>query len=241
MTSPPEALVLCGGMGTRLRSLYTDIPKALAPVGGRPFITYMMEALCRQGIRHIHLAAGYRAAQIREWAEQQVVAGLEITVSVEPTPLGTAGGIKFALPFMGGHDTLLVFNGDSLLPHARIQDLVDARTAHPSLKAVIAVVEMTERGQYGTVEIGPDDRITAFREKADNAGGFVNGGIYCLVPDFLAAIPAGQPASIENDVFPALARKGELGAVKVPGPLLDMGTPEGLERMEKYVAGALDA
>lgn len=232
----PTACILAGGLGTRLRALYADRPKALVPVCGRPFIEHMIEGLHRQGVSRIHIAAGYRAGQIKLWADHFTMSGVTISVSVEPAPLGTAGGIRFAMPFFAGPKTFLVLNGDSLLPHARLQDLIDVRLHTPSLRAVISAVEMTERGQYGTVEINDQNLITAFREKADNQRGFVNGGIYYLDSDILEDIPDGVPVSIEKDVFPMLAGSGRLGVVKVPGPLLDMGTPEGLERMNDYIS-----
>lgn len=241
MTSRAEAIILCGGLGTRLRPLYSNIPKALVPICGRPFIEYIVEWLRAQGVRHIHLAAGYRAGQLGDWAREQRLPGINITVSVEPSPLGTAGGIKFTLPFIKDCKRLLVLNGDSLLPNASVQDLSVMFDGESDFKAVLAAVEMTERGRYGTVDISPDHRITAFREKSDQSRGFVNGGIYLMDPAILDNVPEGRPASLEQEIFPGLAAAGYLGAVKVAGPLLDMGTPEGLERMEQYLSGGSGA
>lgn len=235
MSSIDQAMLLCGGLGTRLRELFPNLPKALVPVHGRPFITYMIEGLRDQGISRIHLAAGYRADQIKAWAENTSISGITITVSIEPSPLGTAGGIKYAFPFMSPEKFTLVLNGDSLLPNAQIQDLQYARQANSSLKAVLAAVEMTERGQYGTIEINDHNVITEFREKAGNEQGFVNGGIYLLDRDLVEGIPDGVSVSIEKDVFPVLTSNSQLGAVKVPGPLLDMGTPQGLQWMEHHI------
>ncbi len=234
-----EGIILCGGLGTRIRNRFSDLPKALVPVNGRPFIEYIITDLIRQGVTRVHLAAGYRAGQLRDWVSGVDFSGISITVtvSVEPAPLGTAGGIKHALPFFHQGGPLLVLNGDSLLPHARIADLDQAfRTGNP--RGVIAAVTMTQRGQYGTLEVDPGGLITAFREKAENNGGLVNGGIYLLDPTILDTIPEGTAASIEHDVFPTLAAAGHLAAVCVEGPLLDMGTPEGLERTEAFLAAA---
>jgi len=235
MNSVPDAMILCGGLGTRLRSLYADVPKALVPVNGRPFIEYTIEGLLRQGVRRIHLAAGYRASQIATWADSFQRAGVRLTVSVEPSPLGTAGGIAFAMPHLNAGQPMLVLNGDSLLPRARIADLMEARRRDPGIVVWITAVEMTERGQYGTLEIGDADRITAFREKADNNRGWVNGGIYLMTGDVLADIAPGTVCSIEKDIFPGLAATNRLGAVRVEGPLLDMGTPDGLARTASYL------
>jgi len=229
------ACILAGGLGTRLRSLYSDRPKALVPICGRPFIEHLVLGLMRQGINRLHIAAGYRADQIKDWVETQTIEGVRITVSVEPEPLGTGGGLKFAYTHCPQNQPLLVLNGDSLLPRAEVQQLETIARQHPPWKAVIAVVEMTERGQYGTVEVDNDNHITAFREKSTNDRGWVNGGIYYLDPAIINAIPDHVVYSMEKDVFPSLAGDGKLGAMRTPGPLLDMGTPEGLEKTTAYM------
>ncbi len=228
-------IVLIGGLGTRLRSLYPDRPKALAPVSGKPFIAWMMGWLHRQGVGRVHLAAGYRADQVVEWSKTFTLTGLEISVSIEPSPLGTAGGVKYALHNVSHGDRILVMNGDSLLPGMELSDLVSAGSRHERWKAIISAVEMTERGQYGTVELDPGNRVVAFREKADNERGWVNGGIYYLDPDIFNGIEEGMNVSMEKTIFPELAVNGAMGAVRVQGPLLDMGTPEGLRTMERYI------
>ena len=230
-----SVMMLIGGLGTRLRSLYPDRPKALVPVGGKPFIAWLLEWLRDQQVCHVHLAAGYRADQVTEWAAGYQLPGLELTVSIEPAPLGTAGGIKYAQSFIAGDQPFFVMNGDSLLPHTRLANLLSARRAHPSWDVIIAAVEMTERGQYGTVDINSTDHVTAFREKADNAGGWVNGGIYLIQPGVMAGVEPGVNISMEKEVFPVLASSGKLGCIRVPGPLLDMGTPAGLQAMEQHL------
>jgi NDP-sugar pyrophosphorylase family protein len=100
-------------------------------------------------------------------------------------------------------------------------------------KLFVAPIE--EAGRYGTVEFDADGFVTAFREKADRAGGFVNAGIYLLPRDMIAAVPAGQPVSLETEIFPALAAERRLAVRPCPPPLLDMGTPEGLAAMETFL------
>jgi len=97
------------------------------------------------------------------------------------------------------------------------------------------IAPMEQAGRYGTVEFDAEGRVTAFREKADRAGGFVNAGVYLLPRDLIAAIPAGQAVSLETDVFPKLAAQRKLAALPCPPPLLDMGTPDGLAAMETFL------
>jgi len=228
-------IVLIGGLGTRLRSLYPDLPKALVPIRGKPFLAWLLEWLRDQGVQFVHLAAGYRADQVIEWAAGFQLPGLELSMSIEPAPLGTAGGIKYAHSYIASDHPFFVLNGDSLLPNTRFVDLLSAQCAHSSWQVVITAVEMTERGQYGTVDIDSTDHVTAFREKADNEGGWVNGGIYLIHPDVIAGIDPGVNVSLEKELFPMLARTGKLGCIRIPGPLLDMGTPAGLQAMEKHL------
>lgn len=228
--------ILAGGLGTRLRALYADRPKALVPVCGKPFIEHMVERLRDQGISRIHIAAGYRAGQIKEWSEQHGIADVVISVSVEPAPLGTAGGIKHALPYVPSSGWIMVLNGDSLLPHAGIQEIATRRREAPEARAIIAAVEMTERGQYGTLDLGAGDRVVAFREKAEQNRGWVNGGIYYLDRSLFADMTDKHAVSMEKELFPALAAQQRLYALRVAGPLLDMGTPEGLEATSAFLA-----
>ena len=97
------------------------------------------------------------------------------------------------------------------------------------------VVPIEEAGRYGTVEFDAESRVTAFREKADRAGGFVNAGIYLLPRGILADLPDGKPVSLETEIFPALAAQRRLAVLPCPPPLLDMGTPEGLAAMETFL------
>jgi NDP-sugar pyrophosphorylase family protein len=229
------ALILCGGLGTRLRSLHPDLPKALVPVRGRPFLAWMLAWLRGQGVTRAHLAAGYRADQIAAWAHSASLPGLDLSVSVEPAPLGTGGGLRFGAKQAAG-DVLLVLNGDSFLPSLHLDALVAQHRASPSA-TVLAVTRIEAAGRYGTVEFDDTCRITAFREKADRNDGWVNGGVYVMPRSVVERIPEDRPSSLEQDLFPRLAAAGLLAAHPTPPPLLDMGTPEGLAAMETHLAG----
>ncbi len=243
-----HAIILLGGLGTRLKELYPDIPKALVPVAGRPFIEWQVDWLKEGGVTHIHLAAGHKADQIEEWAAQQT----GITVSHEPQPLGTGGALKFVEPHIRS-DFFLVINGDTLLPNLDFQRLemdhqkvsndwkCDAgfQPAHhgPEARATIAVTRIDEAGRFGTVEFDEQDRVTAFREKAQRDAGWINGGVYLMHRRALETIPADRPCSVETDIFPSWITEGRVHAFRCPPPLLDMGTPEGLDAMAAYLSG----
>ena len=274
-----QAIILCGGKGTRLASLYADRPKVLVPIAGKPFLEWQLEWLARNGITDIHLAAGYKAEAIRQWMSQCGMriadcglpdmgqrsqdsefripnSAIRITLSVETSPLGTAGGMKFVEPWIRS-DPFLVVNGDTLLPNADagFSSLRSLRTLRESSAdgeegsrrgrggrregfappAAIAVTRIEEAGRYGTVEFAADGLITAFREKASRNEGWVNGGVYLLRKSVLAKIAPGQNVSIETEVFPSLVRERGLLAFPCPPPLLDMGTPEGISKMDQWL------
>jgi NDP-sugar pyrophosphorylase family protein len=325
-TPPLQAIVLCGGRGTRLSTLYADRPKALVPIRGRPFIAWQIDWLTRNGVTDIHLAAGYKAEMLAEFVEEvqgsacakatadksgfrvqgsglktadesnrlrrpatgngepgtgqpvcQVSGGRRqaaetaeaanrhqeprtgngepgtrqsacqasgvrcqvsaLTVSAEPVALGTGGGLKFAAPFIRS-DPFLVLNGDSLMPNLEFAGLERMRL-QTGAAITLAATRIRDAGRYGTVEFGPDSRITAFREKAARTEGWINGGVYLVERRVLADIPEGEAFSLETQLFPALAAKGLIAACPSAPPLLDMGTPEGIAAMEEYLTSGV--
>ncbi len=257
-----QAVILLGGQGTRLRTLYADRPKALVPVAGRPFIEWQVKWLRRGGVTQIHLAAGHMADQIKDWAASQE----DVTVSQEPKPLGTGG----ALQFVESHlidDRFYLVNGDTLLPNLDFQRLENrgqkvsndwknqpdffqrlekspqkvpttgksAKKVSNDWKIRIAVTQIEEAGRFGTVEFDAHGVITAFREKEERASGWINGGVYRMHRAALADIPPDQFCSLETDLFPRWATEHRLMACPAEPPLLDMGTPEGLCDMERFL------
>jgi len=253
-----QAVILAGGKGTRLQTLYADRPKPLVPVKGKPFLQWQVEWLAEKGIRDVHLAAGHMGKQIEAWAASDPVPGVTITASVEPERLGTGGGVKYAESFIRS-DPFLLLNGDSLAPNLDFQPLEKLRKKFPiigkndekssndwknreksfqSLEKgciTIAVIKIEQTGRYGTVEFNEDGQITAFLEKTDRKSGWINAGIYLIDQDVLNTIPAGKNLSLETDIFPQLTAAGVLFASKAEAPLLDMGTPEGLATMEAWL------
>ncbi len=238
-----QAIILAGGLGTRLRDLYPDRPKALVPILGRPFLQWQLEWLARGGVTDVLIAAGYKADMIAGWVEGQFqVPGskFQVGVSAEPRPLGTAGGLKYVEGLIRG-DRFYVLNGDSLVPNLIFQTLEKSAGVFPSIGksapgAVIAVARIEESGRYGTVEFDAGGRVTAFREKAERKAGWINGGVYLMSRATLGLVEPGKNLSIETDLFPEMARRGLLRVFPADAPLLDMGTPEGIRAMEAYLA-----
>jgi NDP-sugar pyrophosphorylase family protein len=227
-----KAFVLAGGLGTRLKPRFGDLPKPLAPIGGRPFLVRQLEWLAGHGVRRAVILAGHGADTLR--AELGVhSAGVALEWSVEEEPLGTGGALQLAARFVDG--VALVVNGDTLAegdPWALERD----RWESGALGAV-ALYHVPDARARGRVEVQDDGRIVRFVEKDDDWTGaaWVNGGVYAFAPPMWRELPAGA-SSLERDVLPRLAARGRLLGRRCPGRFWDIGTPEDWERAERELA-----
>lgn len=234
--SLPPVVVLCGGLGTRLRAAVPDRPKALAEVGGVPFLDVLLAGLRRQGARHVVLAAGYLGEHLRDYVDAYAATASDLTMRVveEPAPLGTAGALRYAQHHAGLDAPFLALNGDTLFTGA-LATLVDDHAAAPSRRATLALVPPPGGDRYGRVRLHADGQVAAFEEKTGAPGGWTNAGAYMLDPDVLAGLAPGDAASLERDVLPALVGRG-LGARPYPdATFLDIGTPESLAEATHFL------
>lgn len=223
------ALLLVGGMGTRLRSVVSSKPKPLAPVGDIPFLELLVRQLRSQGIRRLVMCTGYQAEQVREEFGDGHRWGVAIEYSNEPSPLGTAGAIKFAEPFLAQASDFLVMNGDSFLQFD-FREFHRFHREHGGL-ASIAVRSVPDASRYGTVHLGRRNRVIGFSEKMGiQESGLINGGVYLFQRAILEHIPEG-PASLEKDVLPGILENGAF-ALQQHGMFIDIGTPEDYARAQ---------
>ena len=221
-TSDTKAVLLVGGLGTRLRTVVPSAPKPLAPVGNRPFLELLIRQLGSQGIRSLIMCTGYLADQIESEFGKGSDLGVTIEYSKEPNPLGTGGALKFAERFLQGVSDFLVMNGDSFL-ELDLNRLIQFHRTHGGL-ATMAVVSVENAGRYGTVHLDSGNKVTAFCEKAgSDSPGLINAGVYVFSPAICEHIPAG-PVSLEKDVFPRLLDEG-VYASREQGVFIDIGTP----------------
>ena len=217
-------IVLCGGLGTRLRPAVADRPKALAPVGERSFLAVQLELLRERGARHFVLCVGHMAEQIETAFGDGAALGVRIDYSRDgETLLGTAGALKRAERFFV--PAALVVNGDTYIDI----DLARLARVHTSARGAVATLTLArvpDASRYGTVQV-EGDRVTAFREKVNSTGGWVNAGVYAIDRGLLARVPAGEVVSLERDVFPAALRDGlTLAAFQQDESFTDIGTPD---------------
>jgi len=224
------ALLLVGGLGTRLRSVVPSAPKPLASVGKKSFLELLIRQLKHQGIRRLILCTGYLADQVESEFGNGHALDLEISYSKELEPLGTAGAVKLAQSHLSDASEFLVMNGDSFLEI----DLAAFTQFHRDRHALVsmAVLRVEDSSRYGTVQVDSDQKVIGFVEKAGSNGpGLVNGGIYVFSPEVFDSIPEGR-SSLEKDVFPRLLDKG-VYAQEHSGMFIDIGTPEDYARAQE--------
>jgi D-glycero-alpha-D-manno-heptose 1-phosphate guanylyltransferase len=229
------ALVLVGGIGSRLRPAYSEGPKAMAPIGERPFLFYLMRQLVRAGFTEVVLCLGHGNEQIREWVEGRSELGINVTYSVEAEPLGTGGAIRLAASDLGINGSFFVMNGDSIL-QLDFEGLLQSHQAHGKT-GTVALTHVPDTERYGAVETDELGRIVEFREKsAVGSPGYVNGGTYVFEPRVVELIAAEGPVSVERSVLPALCPV-ELYGFRCQGYFIDIGIPQDYQRAQSELRG----
>jgi NDP-sugar pyrophosphorylase family protein len=222
MVQAYDVVILCGGLGTRLRSVVSDRAKPMALIHGRPFLDLLVDQIVAYGFRRVILCVGYRADSIKAHFASRT--DCRILFSEEPRPLGTAGALKLSVPFLET-STTVVFNGDSYCP-------IDAAALiefHRRKNAIgtLALLPAADGRAGGVVTVDEHDRVTEFVEKpGSDVSGHFNAGIYVFERQAFDTIPEAKACSLEMDVLPSL--RPHLYGVGMEAPLYDIGTPDGL-------------
>ena len=220
----PNAILLCGGAGLRLRSVTGNVPKAMTSVAGRPFLELLLRQLRRHGFKRVILAVGYQQEVIRLHFGEHAF-GLNLVYSAETSPLGTGGAVRKAADLLESKTTL-VMNGDSYTD----ADLRGLSGNHHATKADISliVVPVEDREDCGYVRLGQNSRVTQFKEKhSPSRSQYANAGIYMMPSCLLHDIRAGLQVSLEEEVLPQwLAEGKDIMAFIYLGRCVDIGTPE---------------
>ena len=236
MTAPDEAIILVGGLGTRLRGVVDDLPKPLAPVAGRPFVAWVLDALAAEGLRRVILATGYLGDQI-EAACGTRWQGLELAYSRETELRGTGGAIALAAELLEGN-TCFVLNGDTMLrlDYARFAGCA----AVGDIRLGMAVTRVPDVSRYGAmrVECG---RVTGFVEKGATGSGYINAGVYWLDRSLLAAFPSAARFSFEADVLVPAVKREQVAAFTETSGFIDIGVPEDYRRAQNLFGATDDA
>lgn len=224
------AMILVGGLGTRLKPVVSDRPKCLSLVLGRPFITYLLDQLENAGIQSVVLCTGYLAEQVYKTLGYSYNS-LSLYYSAEDVPLGTAGAIRHAIPLIDS-ENILILNGDSYV-NLSLKDYLGWVQKRHWLSSLV-LVHVQEAGRYGRVVVTSNDQILNFEEKTTFAGpGDINAGIYALKTSILTSIPSRIPCSLEKDVFPQLL-KHQLYGYRSTCDFIDIGVPESYFQANRF-------
>ena len=224
------AVILVGGLGTRLRSVISNRPKVLANILGRPFISFLLDQLLLTNASDVVLCTGYMADDIHKQLGD-TYKSLKLVYSREDVSLDTGGALRLALPHLNS-DTVLVMNGDSFvnIDLTVYLDWFFKKTCQVSL----LLINVPETSSYGKVVVAENDLLLAFEEKGLNSGpGWINAGIYIMKKSLIATIPAGIPFSLEREFFPKLVNKGLYG-FRFDGKFIDIGTPDAFAMAEEF-------
>lgn len=236
-TEVSTAVILAGGLGTRLRSVVPDLPKPMAPVDGRPFLAHQMDYWIGQGIKHFVLSVGYRRdAIVEHFGSSYRQCGIEYVC--EEIPLGTGGALLLALDRLPKENPVVVLNGDTFFE----VDKADMLRVHGDRQAdwTLALFRTDDRTRYMGVEIGTGGVISSFQSTTNRAQ-LANGGVYVLQPTVFTRTVwrAGQKASLEDEVMPdILAAGAKIVGYVCDKRFIDIGMPDDYVRAAAVMRGS---
>ncbi|EOH4170462.1 nucleotidyltransferase family protein [Campylobacter jejuni] len=211
-----QAIILCGGLGTRLKSVIKDIPKPMAPINDKPFLEFIFEYLKKQGIKEVILAVSYKYEVIKEYFKDEFL-GIKIKYSIEKEPLGTGGAIKEALKFI--KNEAYVLNGDTFF------DIDLSKLKLNGSKICLALKQINDFDRYGTVNVDGLGLVISFEEKVFKKQGLINGGIYLLDKDIFKDFALQEKFSFEEflqENYRNLKARAEI----FDNYFIDIGVPE---------------
>lgn len=228
---PTQAIILAGGLGTRLRSAVPDLPKCMALVNGIPFLRYLVDYLRGQGINTFIFALGYKSEVIEEYLNRSMP-DLEYKVSLEEEPLGTGGAIKQACNF-AGDGPVLVANGDTMFK-VNVAEIFSFHNENKS-DCTLSLKRMTNFDRYGVVELNPDRSILSFQEKQWYQTGLINGGVYVLNAKQFTQEDLPLKFSFEKDYLEALYKERRMFGLEQDAYFIDIGIPEDYEKAQSEI------
>ena len=223
-----EAIILAGGLGTRLKSVVSDMPKSMALINSKPFMEYVLDYFISQGINKFIFSVGYKSVYIKNHFGTKY-RNCEIVYAEEETQLGTGGAVKNAMQFAKGKN-VVVSNGDSVF----FCDIKNELNLHIKKNAdvTLALKPMKNFSRYGTVTLNKDSRITKFQEKRDMKEGIINAGVYIFNVNTFNQSDLPDKFSIEKDFFETKVNSLKLYGYTDNGYFLDIGIPEDFNKAQ---------
>jgi len=221
-----SAVILAGGLGTRLRTIVSDLPKPMAPINGKPFLEHLMRYWIGQGISHFVLSVGYLHQTIVDYFGFQFE-GASLDYVIEKSPLGTGGGLLLALEKVSQQEKFLLLNGDTFF-EIDLKSLVDF-SDKTDADWCFSLFRTGEVGRYLGMNILQDGRINSLKADSSCLERVANGGVYLVNPRALEviAVPFGDKVSLEDDIFPAAIAEGQrFFGKEYQNLFIDIGVPE---------------
>jgi D-glycero-alpha-D-manno-heptose 1-phosphate guanylyltransferase len=216
-----EAIVLAGGLGTRLRGVIGDAPKCMAPVNGKPFLAYLLGYLAAQHCSRVILSLGYSSKAVTDWLAENPQP-FPVHFVIEEEPLGTGGGMALALA-LATENNVVVLNGDTMFL-VGLQDLVDLHTGN-NAAATLALKPMQQFERYGAVHVDGGNQIQSFEEKKYMEQGLINGGIYVINKTMFFNRNLPRKCSFEKDFLEQFVGEHSFYGYICDGYFIDIGIP----------------
>lgn len=226
-----EAIILAGGFGTRLRQVLPDLPKPMAPIGGRPFLEILLRSLAAKGFGRIILSLGYKAEVISTYFGSSY-AGIDLVYLVEDEALGTGGAVRWAMDH-SYTDHVYIFNGDTYVD-LEVEEL-EARWQVCRCPIIVGC-NIPDTARYGRL-LTSGDQVTGFAEKRAGGKGVINAGCYVFNRGQLDSFPRGTPFSLENDYLTRAVNERHIGFFITRSAFIDIGVPEDLARAQSELVG----
>lgn len=231
------ALILAGGLGTRLKDVVSDMPKCLAPVAGKPFLDYLIQYYSRQGIENFIFSLGYKHEEILLFLGKYPQ--LRYSYVIEKEPLGTGGGIKLALESLTDkEESILILNGDSFFG-INLKYFSAFHFRH-NAELSIALKYMQNISRYGVVELEEGNRISEFKEKQYYSSGLINGGCYILKPDEFLKHPWPEKFSFEKEFLEKDGIEKKIYGYIENSYFIDIGIPDDYYKAQIELPGHID-
>ncbi len=226
MLNQTDILILCGGLGTRLRSEIGEKQKVMAEVGAEPFLDILLESLAGQGCQRIILCTGYKAQDVQEYYKNKNF-GVQLLYSREDEPLGTGGAVRNARGLIQSNP-FFVLNGDSFCKVSLV-DFLDFHQRKQALASIV-VSRVKDINRFGSIDLDQYNRIVEFKEKKEiAASGLVNAGVYLFDQAAFDLMPTKKSFSLEHEFFPRLTERRLFGFI-ISQPFIDIGTPQTLKQ-----------
>lgn len=225
-----SAIILAGGLGTRLRSVVPDLPKPMALIGGRPFLEYQLDYWIAQGVSRFVLSVGYRHEVIVDYFGNSHK-GAELDYVIEQTPMGTGGGLLLAAEKIDSAAPFLLLNGDTYFA-VDLKALTEFSQANDA-DWCFSLFRTSEEGRYMGLNVSPQGQISSLKSGTGHLGRLANGGAYWVHPRALfgGKFSSGDKVSLEDDVLPTAMASGQrLFGIEFPGTFIDIGLPDDYHR-----------